>query len=280
MTDAGWKLVVDQQGVTIASDRFQLTANGSQPVHNELSLDDAMLEAAGSSHMEAIVAELQSMTRRTYGQFCGLAHAIEIVGERWAMLIIRDLLVGAKNFDDLYRGFPRMPIDVLCTRLKELEHNGIVRRYVAPEANGTVVYELTEYGRELDGIAVALARWGAQSLGEPRPEDVVTADSLVMALRSTFRAEARDMTVSYELRFGDVVIHARIDDGILEAAEGPMLDADLIIETGPVIRALMAGDTSPAEAIANGGVQLTGDPGLLTRFVEVFRIPRPSARPA
>src|SRR5262249_58408763 len=135
---AQWKLVMDQQGVTITNDRFELRTTGSQSdFDGDLALDDAALEAAlagaESSQMEAIISELQTMTRRTYGQFCGLSRALEVVGERWSLLIIRDLLVSSRTLTELQRGLPRIPTDLLCTRLKELEHAGIVGRRVVAE---------------------------------------------------------------------------------------------------------------------------------------------------
>jgi DNA-binding HxlR family transcriptional regulator len=272
MTEARWKLVVDGQSVTIASDRFQFTTNGAQSALDDLEVDDA----AESSQIEAIVSELQTMTRRTYGQFCGLSRALEIIGERWALLIIRDLLVGPKKVADLQRGLPRMAIDILGTRLNEMERTGVVRRSVSPDETGAAVYELTEWGKELEDIVYRLSRWGTRLLEDPRPEDIVTPDSMVMALRSTFRPEAaRGLTANYELRLGEIVIHARIEDGVLSAAEGAIPDADLVIEPGMVLRSLMAGEIEPAEAIENGSVQLSGDPGLLTRFVDAFRISGP-----
>ncbi len=222
------------------------------------------------------------MTTRTYGQFCGLAHALELVGERWALLIVRDLLVGPKRFTDLRQGLPRIPTNILSARLKELERNDVICRRVLPRPASSVVYQLTGYGSELEEVVLRLGRWGAQSLGDPRPDAIVTADSLIMALRATFRPEAaRGLQVAYELRLGEVSLHARVDDGTLEAAAGGLPDADLVIDTGPALRALLAGALSPAEAIENGSVRLTGDPGLLSRFVEVFHIPPlPSALPA
>ena len=137
-------------------------------------------------------------------------------------------------------------------------------------------------GQELEDVVLRLGRWGARSLGEPRPEDVLTPDSLVLALRATFRPEAaRGLRASYELRAGEVVVHARVDDGALEAAEGPLAGADLVLETGPALKALMAGDLGPAEAVESGAVRLVGDPELLARFVELFRVgPAPLARSA
>src|SRR5690242_10753819 len=99
------------------------------------------------------------MTKRGYGQYCGLARAIELVGERWALLIIRDLLVGPKRFSDLRRGIPRIPSNILTDRLKELEDAGLVQRRVLPRPASGVVYELTEYGSDLENAVVALSRW-------------------------------------------------------------------------------------------------------------------------
>jgi DNA-binding HxlR family transcriptional regulator len=213
------------------------------------------------------------MGKRLYGQFCGLARALEIVGERWALLIIRDLLVGPRRFTDLRQGLPRIPTNVLSTRLCELEDAGIVRRRVLPRPSKSVVYELTAYGGELESTVLSLGRWGARALGEPGPDDLVTVDSLIMAMRSTFRpAAARGRDVSYELRVGEIVIHMRIAKGKLEVADGALPDADLAIDTGPAIKALMAGEISPAEAKANGSVHLIGPANLLARFVEIFHL--------
>ncbi len=210
---------------------------------------------------------------RTYGQYCGFARALEIVGERWALLIVRDLFVGPKRFTDLHQGLPGIPTNVLTARLKELEQSGVIRRRVLPRPAGSVVYELTEYAKELEEVVVGLGRWGAKSLGNPRPDEIVTTDSLIMALRTTFRPQAaRGLHVGYELHLGDVVIHARIKNGKLEMGKGAQPGSDLIIEAGPGIRALMAGEISPTEAVRNGMVRLTGTRKLLVCFAEVFRI--------
>jgi len=220
------------------------------------------------------------MAKRSYGQFCGLARALEIVGERWALLIIRDLLVGHRRYTDLHRGLPKIPTNILSARLKELEAAGVVRRRILPRPESSIVYELTEYGAALEDVVLSLGRWGARSLGEQAPEDIVTVDSLIMALRSTFRpGPARGDRLSYELRFGDIVLHARVGDGGLTAAAGPLPDADLVIEAGPGFRALLAGEIDPGQAIADGLVRLTGDPGLLHRFVEIFAIEPAPAEP-
>jgi DNA-binding HxlR family transcriptional regulator len=216
---------------------------------------------------------------RTYGQYCGFARALEVVGERWALLVVRDLLVEPKRFTDLLRGLPGIPSNVLTARLKELESAGVARRRVLPRPSRAVVYELTEYGLELEPVVVELGRWGAKNLGDPRPDETITVDSLITALRSTFRPEAsRGFRAGYELRVGEIVLHARVDDGRVDVAEGSLPGADLTIEAGPGIRAVMAGELSPADAVASGTVHLSGDAELLSRFAEIFRIePMPRA---
>ncbi|HKU67368.1 MAG TPA: helix-turn-helix domain-containing protein [Candidatus Baltobacteraceae bacterium] len=214
------------------------------------------------------------MSTRTYGQFCGLARAVEIVGERWAMLIIRDLLVGPKRFGELQRGLPRIPTNILTSRLKALEAAGVVARRASSQPGGGVLYELTPLGLELEHAVLALGRWGAKNLlDQPRPDEIVTNDSMVMALRTTFRPEAAKGThVSYELRMGSVVIHARIHDGTIDAGAGPLPDADLIVEAGPALKAVMAREVTPKEALAQDLVRVTGDPALFDLFAQIFRI--------
>ena len=217
------------------------------------------------------------MAEREYGQYCGVTRALEKVGERWGLLIVRDLLVGPKRFTDLRRGLPKIPTNILTSRLKQLEESGVIRRRLLPRPAGSVVYELTPYGAELEHVVLALGRWGAKSLGNPQPNEIVTADSLVMALRTIFQpGAARGLHAGYELRLGDIVLHARVDNSRIEAAPGPLPDADLVIESGPGIRALMAGEITPAQAIKTGLVRLKGDRALFARFADIFRIePKP-----
>jgi DNA-binding HxlR family transcriptional regulator len=222
------------------------------------------------------------MKTRSYGKYCGLAHALELVGERWALVLVSDLLRGPKRFTDLQRGQPRIPSNVLSARLKELEDAGIVRRQVLPRPASGVGYELTEYGRELEDVVLRLGLWGAKSMPEPRPDEIITADTVLLALRSTFRPEAaRQLQADYELRLGEIVVHARVDHGALEVDEGPLAHADLVLETDVNLHPLLTGGLSPAEAIESGRVRVRGKRKLFERFVEVFHIPPvPVALPA
>jgi DNA-binding MarR family transcriptional regulator len=166
----------------------------------------------------------------------------------------------------------------LTTRLKELEQAGVVRRRIRPRPERSIVYELTEFGQGLEEAVMSLGRWGAKLLDAPRPGETITPDSMIMAMRTTFRrAAARGVNVGYELRFGEIIINVRVSNGKLAVTEGPLADADLVIEAGPGIKALLAGEVTPAEAIKNGIVRITGNRSELARFVDLFKIePKPA----
>jgi DNA-binding HxlR family transcriptional regulator len=216
---------------------------------------------------------VRNVPSRTYGQYCGLARALEVVGERWSMLIVRDLLVAPKRFTDLLRGLPGIPTNGLTARLKELEDDGIVRRRALSQPERAVVYELTEYGRELEEAVDALGRWGAKTLGDPRPGEIVTLDSMMSAMRSIFQpAAARGVSVTYELRFGEIVLHVRISGRKLTVGAGPSPEAAVLIESGPAIKRLFSGELSARDALAKRIVKMKGDPALLEQFARLFHI--------
>jgi len=255
MAGDGWKVVMNQDGVTISSDLFQLTTNST-------------------TQLENVVTELQSVTQGAYGQYCGLSRASEMIGERWSLLILRDLLVSPKSMEELRAGLPRISASVLAMRLREMEFSGVVHRQDAMRGLDQAVYELTEYGRAVEDVLLALSRWGAMALAAPRPEDILTEDSMVMALRSTFRVEAAlDLAVGFELHVGEVVVHAVVDHGDLMVNAGPLPNADLIIESGTVLKGLISGAVTVADAIASGEVKVTGDSKLLDTFVDLFHLP-------
>lgn len=212
------------------------------------------------------------MTTKTYGQYCGVGRALELVGERWALLIVRDLLVGPKRYTDLRAGLPKIPTNVLATRLKELESAGLVERRILPRPSGAIVYELTRYGADLEEVVLALGRWGARSLGELRPDEIITPDILVMALRSTF--QPGKLKAKYELRFGDIVIHALIDGDNLTVDPGPLKGAVVLTAYAP-IAPLLAGTISAKQAIDTGLIKTSGTPKNLTHFATAFPITPP-----
>ncbi|MDQ1742857.1 MAG: hypothetical protein QOE23_1196, partial [Pseudonocardiales bacterium] len=220
--------------------------------------------------------ESRPMARRSFGQICGLSRALEIVGERWALLIIRDLMAGPRRFTDLRQGLPRIPTNVLSARLKELEQANVLQRRILPRPATAVVYELTDYGRELDDILMAFGRWGAQSMGPPAADDIYTAGALILAMRACYLgpntgSQPYPKPLNYELRISDVVIRVTVNDGEIEVGEGPQDDPDLVIETIHGFAPLILGRVSAREAIANGSIRVTGDPELLTEFTDTFR---------
>ncbi|WP_433296821.1 winged helix-turn-helix transcriptional regulator [Pseudonocardia sp. CA-142604] len=210
------------------------------------------------------------MKRREFGQYCGLARALELVGERWALLIVRDLTVRPRRYTDLLDGLPGIPTNVLSTRLKELEQAGIVERQIAPAPQRGVLYTLTAAGHELEPAILALGRWGATQLGEPRPGEIVTPESVTMTLRAVFNEEAAaGLTASWEIRAPGMVLHAVVTDGKLDAGPGPAPDdADLVI-TVPLTDELPSYQTL-MQAIKCGLVELAGRRKLLDTFTRLF----------
>lgn len=213
------------------------------------------------------------MKRRDFGQYCGLARALELVGERWALLVIRDLTVRPRRYTDLLDGLPGIPTNVLATRLKELEQAGIVERQVAPAPQRGVVYALTPDGRNLEPAILALGRWGASQLGEPRPGEIVTPESVTMNFRAGFDQEAAaGLTASWEIRAPGLLVHAVVTDGTLDAGPGAApADPDLVItipltDELPSYRNLM-------QAARCGLVELSGQRRLLDTFTRVFTTP-------
>src|SRR3981081_3351856 len=121
---------------------------------NALACSNIVLVINKSYSHSQVRVRMKSVTKRAYGQFCGLARAVELLGERWALLVVRDLLVSPKRFTDLRRALPRIPTNVLSDRLRELEDAGVVHRRVLPRPAGSIVYELTEYGEQLEDIVL------------------------------------------------------------------------------------------------------------------------------
>ena len=211
------------------------------------------------------------MAAREYGQYCGITRALELVGERWALLIIRDLLVGPRRYGELAAGLPRIPSNILAARLKELQSAGLLRR--VPHLR-VVVYELTPYGRELEPVVLALGAWGFKAMGDPRAEQIITADSMTMALRTAFRPEiaAGLPSTAYAARFGPAELLVRVQGSTLEVApgDGP---ADLAFAAGAGIRRVISGELAPDRAIATGVVEvLRGRGELLDRFASTFHL--------
>ena len=163
-------------------------------------------------------------TKRSYGEACRFAYALDVVGERWALLVVRELLLGPKRFTDLRTGLPHASSNILSERLRDLEHGGVIQRRKLPPPAASTVYELTEWGRELEPVVTKLGAWGARS---PIPPDSreIGPDSIVLALRSLFDTEAAgDLSAVYALRIGESRFWVEIADGEVELGRGAAED--------------------------------------------------------
>jgi DNA-binding HxlR family transcriptional regulator len=217
-------------------------------------------------------------TMRTYGDGCGIAHALDLVGERWALLIVRELLLGPKRFTDLRDGLPNASPNVLAQRLRELERAAIVQRRKLPPPAGSSVYELTDWGRTLKPIVIALGTWALRSPSFPRDAPVGT-DSVILALGTFFDADAAgDLSARYELRLGENTFNVRVADRRIEVDRGPASDPDAIIETNSAtFSALIWNDRDLADAQRTGDITLAGDLSAAMRFLTLFPQPEPAA---
>lgn len=218
------------------------------------------------------------MAEHSYHQYCPIAHTLDLVGDRWVLLIVRDLLVGPKRFVDLQTGLPGIGTNILTTRLKGLEQHGIVARRFLPPPAASTVYELTEYGRHLEEPLTALAHWGAQSLGSPTAEQVIKPDAVMMALYGLFKSiQGQKEPTTYEIRCEDErfqeTFHVHVQEKNVEVKQGtasaPAIVMCLSVET---LYALSARRVSLQEAMERGLLSLEGDQQAIARF-----IPQPTA---
>ncbi len=202
---------------------------------------------------------------RTYGDRCGIARALDIVGERWALLVVRELLLGPKRFTDLRAGLPNVGPDVLAQRLRDLEDAGILQRRTLPPPAGARVYELTDRGLDLEPVVLALGRWGSRA-PFPDGDAGIGVDAFVLALKTLFDPAA-DLVATVELRLGGQQFRAHVTDGRLEVARGPADQpaATITGEPGPLAAALWHGQ--PLEA------HIEGDRDLAKHFLALFPPP-------
>ncbi|MFF3944644.1 winged helix-turn-helix transcriptional regulator [Streptomyces sp. NPDC001902] len=193
------------------------------------------------------------MPRRSYDQYCAVARALDTVGERWTLLIVRELLAGPRRYTDLHADLPGVSTDVLASRLKEMERDGLVtRRRLAPPG-AAYVYELTRRGGELLPVLGALAEWGAPELQDPRPTDAVRAHWAAVPLMRHLAALPGVPAGVVEVRLDEGAFHIELGGGTPSYADGPAKrpDAVLAVPAGAV--------RGIAESLRDGGAEVTGD---------------------
>jgi DNA-binding HxlR family transcriptional regulator len=203
--------------------------------------------------------------KRSYGQYCTVARALDVVGERWTLLLVRELSTGPKRFKDLLEGLPGIGTNLLTNRLKRLEADGIVRRATLPPPAGSNVYELTELGRSLEPVIVTLSRWGATLLDAPGEGDELRAGWAAIAVRSAIgRRAPGGHPGTYEFRIDGEAFHVRVRDGEegeeVEARQGSAPDPDLVVVgDAESFLAVASGRLSPEEAVQSGALRAEGE---------------------
>jgi DNA-binding HxlR family transcriptional regulator len=216
-------------------------------------------------------------TKRSYGEACRFAYALDLVGERWALLVVRELLLGPKRFTDLRAGLPHASPNILSERLRELERAGVVHRRKLPPPAAAQVYELTEWGTELEPVVTQLGAWGARS---PVPPDhrEIGPDSIVLALRSLFDAEAAgDLEASYELLIGEDRYRVDIGAGKLSLSRGEV-DSPAVriaLDDATTLAALLTGQLALDDALETSTAHIEGSKKEARQFLGLFPMPEP-----
>ena len=207
-----------------------------------------------------------------YDDACGTAHALELIGERWSLLVLRELMLGPRRFTELKGDLPGISANVLTQRLAELEQRGLVRRTKLPPPASVQVYEATEWGLEAEPIVQALGRWAARS---PRhdPTLPISGVSILLSFRTMFDpAKAKDFRARLGFVFDDMNYVLRVENGSLTVARGAMEDCDAVISGEPTALAAVVYGGAPLEM-----VEISGDRALARRFIDLFELPPKAA---
>jgi DNA-binding HxlR family transcriptional regulator len=216
-------------------------------------------------------------TKRSYGDPCGVARALDLVGERWALLVVRELLLGPKRFTDLRAGLPHLSADVLSQRLRELEQAGVLQRSKLPPPAGSRVYELTEWGKQLEPVIISLGSWGSRA---PFPDSDLPlgADALMIALKTVLdRSLAGGHETLVEIVLGEDRFRAEVAGGNLEIVRGAAERPDARVKSDPGTLAAVLWHGRPLD---DGAIEIEGDRVAAERFLALFPAPQPALVPA
>jgi DNA-binding HxlR family transcriptional regulator len=218
------------------------------------------------------------MARRTYHQFCSLARSLDIVGERWTLLVVRELMAGPKRYVDLSDALDGIGSSLLAGRLRQLEEDDIVRRRQLPPPAAALVYELTDTGAELAEALLPLMLWGARHRTQPpRPDESYRAEwALVFIAQLIDRAAIGAADFVYEFRLADSSAYLRVHAGEVTVTAGPLDHADAVVRSDPeTVAEISAGRIGLHEAVTDGHIALEGNPEALAMLVQLLpeRIP-------
>ena len=223
----------------------------------------------------------ETSSRRRYEDACATAHAMDLIGERWALLVMRELMLGPKRFSDLRAGLPGISANVLTQRLEGLETAGVLVRRKLPPPAAVQVYELTPWGYESEPIFQAMGRWAARSPSHD-PTLPFSAVSLFLSFRTMLDPEqARDIDARIGFRIGAESFLVRLAESRLDVSRGALEEADPILTgTAPTLAAAVYGGRKLDALEAEGALSVEGDRVLAERFVTLFPLPPKAERPA
>jgi DNA-binding HxlR family transcriptional regulator len=216
-------------------------------------------------------------TKRTYGDACGIARALDTIGERWALMIVRELLLGPKRFTDIRSGLPSLSADVLAARLRELEASGVVARRALPPPAASQVYELTRAGLALEQVVIELGRWGGTNLPSSPEGTGMSLDAAVLSFPTLFDpALAGDFDATVALQLGPERFVARVAGGRFTVERGVTAMPDATIATDPrTLLDVAHGRRKLQDALESGDMEISGDAEVGARFLGLFPLPRP-----
>lgn len=212
---------------------------------------------------------------RSYAQLCGIATAFDVIGDRWAALVVRDLLLGPLRFGELAAGLPGIGTNTLATRLRQLEASGVIERQLLPLPDRGTVYELTPYGRELEPVLMGLGRWGTKSMGR-LPRDVAARSRWLVAAMLAFHDESQRVArpTTWELRLNDGSFTVQAEGATLTVAAGTPHAADLVVTIrDDDLHRLLTHRLNPSEAIASGAASVSGSSSRLQDLIDLFAFP-------
>jgi DNA-binding HxlR family transcriptional regulator len=218
---------------------------------------------------------------RTYGESCAISHALDLVGERWALLVVRELSYGPKRFTDLRHGVPNASPNVLSQRLRELERIGVLRRRRLGPPVGAWAYELTAWGRELEPVLLQLNRWGDRSPLRDRTA-VASPDSLMFAVRTRFDPDADPgLAATYLVRLEEDAFEVKVDAGVVTVRRGEPRDPDAVVDADvPTFRDLVNGTRTAADAVRAGRLAIGGEAKAVERLFAALTDPPGGLAPA
>jgi len=220
------------------------------------------------------------MRPHRYDQYCALARALDVAGDRWTLLIVRELAPGPRRFTDLIDGLPRISRKLLTDRLRDLERDGVIARRELPPPAARRVYELTDDGRDLATAMAPLIAWGARRIGERQPGEIFHARWPAVAMAGLAdREAARGVSESYQYLVGDSAFHFTIDDGSIQLHDGRAEDPAVVLTTDEETWAdIASGKIAASAAAATGALTLSGDPRAAKRLARIFARNRMLAR--